>query len=131
MLVFLSHAGADTWVARQLEAHIKAVGADTFLDEANIGIGERFPEVVREQLDRADELLVLLTPWSLQRQWIWVEIGAAFQRDIPIIVALHGLSPEDLRQNTAVPIFLLERNIVELNEINRYFEELRTRVGGT
>jgi len=128
-LVFVSHGGADTWVARQIEREIREAGAEAFLDESNIGIGEDFPEAIRAYLQRADELLVLLTPWSVRRPWVWVEVGAAFQRAILIVGVLHGLSPDELRSDTSIPIFLLERNLINLNDIQRYFEQLRRRVG--
>ncbi len=127
-LVFVSHGGADTWVARQIEREIRDAGAEAFLDEANINVGEDFPETIRASLQRADELLVLLTPWSVRRPWVWVEVGAAFQRGILIVGVLHGLSPEELRSDTSIPVFLLERNLINLNDIQRYFGQLRGRV---
>ena len=128
-LVFVSHGGVDTWVARQIEREIREAGADAFLDEANIAVGEDFPETIRAYLQQADELLVLLTPWSIRRPWVWVEVGAAFQRAILIVGVLHGLSPDELRADTSIPIFLLERNLINLNDIQRYFDQLRRRVG--
>ncbi len=76
-LVFISHAGADTWVAQQIEAHIRNAGVRTFLDEAHITIGEDFEEEIRSAINQANELLVLLTPVALGRAYIWAEIGAA------------------------------------------------------
>lgn len=127
-LVFVSHGGADTWVARQIERGIRDAGSEAFLDEANIGVGEDFSDTIRASLQRADELLVLLTPWSVRRPWIWVEVGAAFQRGILIIGVLYGLSPEELRSDTSIPIFLLERNLINLNDIQRYLDQLQRRV---
>jgi hypothetical protein len=34
--VFVSHSGADTWVAKQIAREIAACGAIAFLDEAEI-----------------------------------------------------------------------------------------------
>lgn len=48
--VFISHAGTDTWVARKIEADIANLGADTFLDEADIEIGEDFEERILEEI---------------------------------------------------------------------------------
>lgn len=130
MLVFISHGGQDTWVARQIEREVRSAGANTFLDEADIGVHESFPDVIRSYLDQADELLVLLTPWSLQRPWVWIEVGAAFQRNIPIIGVLYGVSPEDLYRNPGIPVILLERNLVGLNDVDQYFLQLAARVTG-
>lgn len=68
--VFVSHAGADTWVARQIEREIRACGADAFLDEAAIAVGADFEEEILDSLSSSDELLVLLTPWALDRPYV-------------------------------------------------------------
>jgi hypothetical protein len=36
--IFVSHAGEDTWVARQIAREISALGARPFLDEADIDV---------------------------------------------------------------------------------------------
>ena len=61
-LVFISHSGVDTWVAKQIAREISVCGAVPFLDEADIEKGEIFEEEIRNFLNQADELLVLLTP---------------------------------------------------------------------
>src|SRR2546428_509612 len=91
-LIFVSHSGQDTWVARQLAKELTLCGATPFLDEADVDVGAEFEEDIRAFLDKADELLVLCTPWSLDRPYVWAEIGAAWIRRIPIIVVLHGLT---------------------------------------
>ena len=77
-LVFVSHSGEDMWVAKQIAREISTRGAEPFLDEADVEVGAEFEEDIRDFLDRADELLVLVTPWSLDRPYIWAEIGAAW-----------------------------------------------------
>ncbi|MGH2610872.1 MAG: toll/interleukin-1 receptor domain-containing protein, partial [Tepidiformaceae bacterium] len=60
--VFVSHSARDTWVAKRLAEAIEATGATAFLDEADIDVGADFEEDVLEFLEKADELVVLLTP---------------------------------------------------------------------
>ena len=69
-LVFVSHSGEDTCVARQIAREISARGARPFLDEANVDVGAEFEEDIRKFLDEADELIVLFTPWSLERPYV-------------------------------------------------------------
>lgn len=76
--VFISHSAVDTWVARQIAGHIQVSGASTFLDEADVQIGDDFEERIVEAARNCNELLVLLTPWSIQRPYIWMEIGAVW-----------------------------------------------------
>jgi hypothetical protein len=126
--VFVSHAGADTWVARQIAREISSRGAQPFLDEADVDVGAEFEEHIREFLDKAAELVVLFTPWALNRPYVWTEIGAAWIRRIPIVVVLHGLTVSEFHAQPSAPVFLKKRDIVMLNEIDRYFEQLGGRI---
>lgn len=126
-LVFVSHSGEDTWVARQIAREITARGATPFLDEADVDVGAEFEDDIREFLDKADELFVLFTPWAMERPYVWIEIGAAWQRRLPIVVVLHGLSAKDFQAHPNAPVFLKKRDIIRLNELDKYLKQLSTR----
>ena len=130
-LVFISHSGADTWVARQISRECECVGADTFLDEVEIAVGEDSETAIPASLKVASELLVLITPWAIDRPYVWIEIGAAWLRQIPLIVVLHGISTEDFQENPKAPVLLKRRNLIDINELDRYFEQLVTRLEAT
>ena len=115
-------------MARKIAQEITLQGAESFLDEADIDVGAEFEEVIREFLDKADELLVLATPWSLGRSYIWAEIGAAWIRRIPIVVVLYGISTDDFQAKPNVPVFLKKRDMIRLNKIDHYLEQLGARV---
>jgi hypothetical protein len=66
-LVFVSHSSADTWVAKQIAREIRRCGATPFLDEADIDVGSEFEDDILAFLNQAEELVVLLTPWALDR----------------------------------------------------------------
>lgn len=129
-LVFVSHSSADTWVARQIAREIEARGAVPFLDEAEIDVGADFEEDILTFLERADELVVLLTPWALERPYVWAELGAAWGRRIPIAALLHGITPGELQSRPGVPVLLKRRNLVSLNEIDIYLDQLAQRTTG-
>lgn len=76
--VFISHATADKWIARTICEKIEAVGATTFRDDRDIEGGDDIPEEIRRQIKRSKEILVLLTPQSIGRQWVILEVGAAW-----------------------------------------------------
>ncbi len=114
-------------MARQLAREIASCGAQPFLDEADVDVGAEFEEDIRGFLEKADELVVLFTPWALTRPYVWAEIGAAWIRRIPIIVVLHGLSVSEFQAQPNAPVFLKKRDIIRLNDIDRYFEQLRAR----
>lgn len=55
-LVFISHSGRDTWVAKQIAREVTACGAKPFLDEADIDAGAEFEDAILEFLSKAHEL---------------------------------------------------------------------------
>lgn len=126
-LVFVSHSSRDTWVAQQIAREIRACGATPFLDEADIDKGADFEEEIVAFLEKAHELVVLLTPWALERPYVWAELGAAWGRRIPVVALLLGLTPGELQTRPGVPVFLKKRNLLALNDIGEYLKELRTR----
>jgi len=107
-------------VARQIAREIAACGATPFLDEAHIDVGADFEDDILAFLERADELVVLVTPWALERPYVWAELGAAWGRRIPIVGLLHGLSAAELQSRPGVPILLKKRDLLPLNEIDVY-----------
>ncbi|HTR68458.1 MAG TPA: toll/interleukin-1 receptor domain-containing protein [Terriglobales bacterium] len=126
-LVFISHSSRDTWVAKQIAREITDCGAVPFLDEADIETGAEFEDAILAFLSRAHELVVLLTPWALDRSYIWAEIGAAWGRRIPIVAVLHGVTPQELQARPGVPVLIKKRNLIDLNDIDGYLKQLRGR----
>ncbi len=127
-LIFISHSGPDTWVAKQIAREIEARGATSFLDEAHVDVGADFEEDILSVLERADELVVLLTPWSLDRPNIWAEIGAAWGRRIPIVALLLGLTGAELQIRPGVPVLLKKRDLLQLNDIDVDLGQLAGRL---
>lgn len=126
--VFISHSSIDTWVARQIATYIEQCGATFFLDEADIKHGDDFEEVIRKAAHASTELLVLLTPWSTTRPYIWLEMGIFWGSEKRIVGVLHGLTVEEVSQDERIPILLKKTDFVNLNDIDSYFSQLRDRV---
>lgn len=127
-LVFVSHSSRDTWVAKQIAREIAECGASPFLDEAQVDAGADFEEDILEFLERAHELVVLLTPWAFERPYVWAELGAAWGRRIPIVALLLGITASELQNRPGAPVFLKKRDLLELNDIETYLGQLRQRV---
>jgi TIR domain len=127
-MVFVSHSSKDTWVAKQIAAQITSCGARPFLDEAEIGVGDDFENEILEFLDKADELVVLMTPWALDRPYVWSELGAAWIRRIPIVILLQGMTPSEFQSKPGIPVFLKKRDLIDLNDIDSYLVGLRKRI---
>ena len=104
--LFLSHAAADARLAEFLEQTARSVllGVDVFRTTrtGQIAAGKEWLREIRKHLESADRFLVLLTPWSLDRPWIWFEAGAAWMQNKTLVpVTAGGLTasavPEPLR----------------------------------
>ena len=127
-LAFISHSSEDTWVAKKLSLECKAAGAETFLDEAEIEVGANTDDEILAALRNADELIVLITPWALDRRYVILEIGAAWGQGIPIIVLLLGISTSEFNEKANLPMVLKQKNLLPLNQVDRYLGELAKRV---
>jgi hypothetical protein len=126
--VFVSHSAMDTWVARQIATQMIDRGAVPFLDEVSIAVGGRFEDEILAALDQAKEVMVILTPWALNRPYVWAELGAAWGKRIPIVGVLYGLTTQDLQGRPEVPIFIKQRDFISLNNIDDYLSQLAQRV---
>jgi TIR domain len=127
--IFVSHGGADSWVASQIASCLRDCGATTFLDNDDLSKGDDFKHVIRAEVGRSDELLALFTPWSMQRSWVWVEIGAAWVSQKRVVTVLYQVTLADLDRAGGRAI-LNDLNLVEINELDRYFQEVKLRVEG-
>lgn len=126
--VFISHSSKDTWVARQIADRISACGAGTFLDEADVAYGDDFDDKIIAAADHSIELLVLLTPWALNRPYIWIEIGLFLNERKRIVVVLHGLTAKEISTDERIPAILKRIDLVEINQLDGYFNQLKKRV---
>lgn len=127
--VFISHGWADRWVADQLARRIRDdCGAEVFVDIFDIAKGDDFEDRIFGEMHRCQELIVLLTPWSVERNWVWVEIGAARALGLRIVPILYHVSLEEIDNERGGKTFLGAKNVVDVNEIDQYLLELAKRV---
>jgi len=122
--VFLSHATADKWLAKTLCEKIEGTGAKTFRDDRDIKGGDDIPEEIRRSIVQSDELVVLLTPESVNRPWVLLEVGAAWgrRRRSRIVAVLCHVEVD------TVPEMIASKKALPLNQFDDYLRELRDRV---
>ena len=76
----------------------------------------------------ARELVALFTPFSALRPWVWIEVGGAWLLDKRVIAVLHGLSVAEFDEISRGKGVFEDIHIVQLNDFDRYLDELSTRV---
>jgi TIR domain len=126
--VFISHASVDRWVAGQIAKELTRVGTQCFLDSHAIETGDPLDERLREALRTADELVVLLTPAALERPYVWLEIGAAWGAGKRIVGILYGVTTTELAGRGGTPAFMTGVLLRDINEFDRYTEEITQRL---
>ena len=127
--IFISHGSEDSWVARQIARRIRQeTSAETFLDVFDIEKGDDFEKKIFDMLPLCDELVALLTPWSVDRNWVWAEIGAARVLGKRILGVLYGVRMETLSSEGGGMACLSSKNVLSINDIETYLAELKKRV---
>jgi hypothetical protein len=125
-LVFISHSSKDRWIARQMAAIIerraKRYGVRTFLDEVDLEGGDRIPATIKANLHACEEFVILLSPQSVMRQWVLVELGGAWTLDKRVMAITYNLATEK------IPDIIDHDKGYDLNEFDRYVTELISRV---
>lgn len=124
--VFVSHATADKWIARTICEKLETVGATTFRDDRDINGGDDIPDEIRRQIKRSKEMLVLMTPKSVDRPWVLLEVGAAWgsSKDFRITVVRYHVEVD------AIPGMLKFKKAISLDDLDNYFDEVSQRVKG-
>jgi nucleotide-binding universal stress UspA family protein len=99
--VFLSYSRQDALEARNLEHHLALAGIDVWSDK-KLKVGDPWEQVITEALQRAEVILVLVSPSSLISQWVtreWQTALMSSKRVIPVLVG--GVSIADLPRELA------------------------------
>ena len=126
-LVFISHSVKDRWIAHQManliEQKGKRYGITTFFDEKDIFGGDSIPEVIRNNIQSCNELIVLLSNYSIDRPWVLVEIGVAWGHNKRVVPIIDKITLEE------VPNVIKQCKAVDLNDFDKYLDELISRVG--
>jgi hypothetical protein len=122
--VFISHATADKWLATTICEKIEALGASTFRDDRDINGGDDIPESIRMQIKQSREFVVLLTPESVNRPWVLLEVGAAWgwRKKFPIAAILCHVTVD------SIPDIIKSKKALTLNDFDKYLKELSERV---
>jgi hypothetical protein len=122
--IFVSHATADKWLATMLCEKFEATGASTFRDDRDIDGGDDIPEQIRTEIKRSRELVVLLTPNSVNRPWILLEVGAAWgwSKAIRITPILCHVDVD------SIPEIIKAKKAIQLNDCESFIAEIGKRV---
>jgi len=128
--LFISHGGDDTFIVKEfLTPKVSSAGALVFLDAGRLEYGDDFRRAIFDELADADELLVLLTPSSVQRPWVAAEIGAALVRGKRVVAVRYGPSEAELQEMGMLSL-LGTSTLLRLDDFDDYVVQLKRRATG-
>lgn len=125
MKVFLSYARKDSSLAGKITSALETKGFDVWNAETEVLPGDNFAEKISDALKDSDAMVVLLSPASLESNYVQWEIEYALgnkaykQRVIPVLVG----SEENISSDS-IPWILRKLQMIRLTEPEQADEEI-------
>ncbi len=123
--VFISHSSKDRWIAAQIAANIEREGRSqkirTILSERDIEGGDDITDWIKSEIIASNELLVLLSSYSIKRSWVILEIGVAIGHEKLIVPLVDKISPKE------IPDAISKFDAKDLNDFDKYLKQLMGR----
>lgn len=69
---------------------------EVFWDEEGVAGGQVIPEKIRTEIRKCDELAVLLTPNSKDRDWVKTEVSVAWGLGKLVVPILLNVAPQEM-----------------------------------
>lgn len=97
--IFVSHSHPDKPLVDALKKLIESIFKNSVLlsissekaEEEGVEAGEEWKKWIHEKITECDIMLVVMTPYSVQRPWVMKEVGFAQGKDKVIVPLLFGL----------------------------------------
>ncbi len=67
-------------------------------------------------------MVVLMTPASVTRPWVLLEVGAAWEKELRIVPVLLHVDVD------LIPVMIRSKKAINLNDFDDYLAELRRRM---
>lgn len=93
--VYLAHASEDKAMVRPIAEYLMANGIDVWFDEWEIDPGDSLRQKMEEGLGKMTHFMVVLTPASIEKPWVALEIDVGIvkrigceSRMVPVVIDL-------------------------------------------
>jgi hypothetical protein len=134
--LFISHASSDGAFASVLEAEIRKVFADGIQvfctsSPGAIGPSTDWLGAIEARLDVAQAVIAIVTPTSVERPWLWFEVGASWLRARKGQLAIYPLcAPEIDLGSLPSPLDRLQAlSMSKAADLKLLFESLISQFG--
>jgi hypothetical protein len=120
--VFLSYAEDDAPLATAIREALESEGLCCFMAKTDVRLADRWEDSIRSALISSKRLVILLTPRSVRRRWVLLEIGAAWALGKPIVPVLNQVRIDRVME----PLRAYQARTVETpRQIDDFVQELR------
>ena len=116
--IFLSHNRRDKPFVRKLSERLQAHGIRTWVDEAEMRLGDSLVSKIETAIREFKYLGVVLSPNSVSSEWVRREVNVALTEEF------HGSQVKVLPllyQECEIPGFLVVRHSVDCTEIAHFY----------
>jgi hypothetical protein len=114
--VFISYSRADEEFVNKVVHTFDECGIQYFLDRKDINWGDYITRKVQQGLSECSAMLVIISPASLQSQWVPFEIGLAIGEKKKILPLLTDPTLQ-------VPLYLSDfLHKTDIEEVKQYFQ---------
>lgn len=125
--IFISHGWTDRWVAAQMAKELNAAGIDAFVDIHDIALGDPIRAQVEAGIRKSQELVCLITPQSVRRNWLWTEMGMMAGQGGRVTAILYGVTLEQVRNEYGGLSLLNDANVADINAFDDYINQVLGR----
>jgi len=114
--IFISSAWEDKALARRLEADLAAAGAEVWVDQSGIRLGENFPQRISEALNWCNTLVLIWSKAASKSHWVKLEwTNAVYLKKMIIPCSLD---------NSQLPIIPGSKAYLDFHNIDHGIAEL-------
>ncbi len=121
--VFISYSSEDSDVASRLHTALEGIEVLGWLDQSDIAAGDAIAAKIKESLQQAGALIVLVSPRSTKSKWVQFEVGAAYAMEKLIIPIIVGPKQSTLN----LPEWLMDYMYIDARD--RTMQEVAREIG--
>lgn len=124
--IFLSHSHRDKEFARRFGKDLRGMGIPTWIDDAEIKLGDSLIQKISEGIQTMEYLAVILSTVSVASEWVQREV------EIAMTLEIHGRSVKVLPillEDCDIPSFLIGKVYADFRQPEKYEESFQLVLG--
>lgn len=98
-----------------------------FLDVVSLEGGDVIKAEIMQEMMNSNEVVMILTPNSMNRPFVWAEFGMAMAYEKRTTVLVYDLTMDDIFGDGGQAGLLSDIFLMQLEDIDKYLEQVRHR----